>query len=215
MSLNPAVARFYALAVAEEVASEMRHDAVNGFGGLAAMAYQLWRRVTTAHPPLAEDGAIVSVYKGFSTHVTTAADRLDVRYLPETAAAPTPVDVERAVRASTSASVSAAASLPLLPMEAIELDAMLFGLLDAIDSTEGHPHVQLDVGADEVISITLSPLARGAIDVHPLGVRVAQRLAARWRGDLAVVASEEGRVSARVRLPTHPPGAVSATNAPR
>jgi hypothetical protein len=202
MSVSVALARFYALAVAEEVASEMRHDAVNGFGGLAAMAYQLWRRVTIAHPPLGEDAAIVGTYKGFSSHVSAAAERLEVRFLPPTAP-PAAIDVERVVRATAEAAGSAVevtveGVLEPVAIDELELAAIVFGLLDPSGDVAANT-VTLAPGAGTVV-VTAAPYGAAVVDAPPLGVRVAQRLAAA-AGDTAL---------ARLQLPT-----VIATNAVR
>jgi hypothetical protein len=201
MPVSTPLARLYALAVAEEVASELRHEAVNGFGGLAAMAYQLWRRVTGAHPPLAQDAAIVGVYKGFSTHVTSAAERLEVRFLPDALALSEPVDAAATVRGlardvAPDAELAIAEGTRPARVHPIELQAIVFGLLDAAGS---HPRVRLEANASD-LSITVGPLPGPGPDRPSLGVRVAQRLAARWRGEVDLVDSGDGW-AARLRLP--------------
>lgn len=227
MAISDNLARFYARCFAEEVASEMRHDAVNGFGGLSALVFHLWRRATAAHPPLATQPEVAAVYKNFNQQVTGAADRLDVQFLPPTPVGSAPVSPANVARTLVAAMDDGppvdvapdSAAVTDVSVDRLEMEAMLLALLEAarehaMATPLDLPRLSVGVRThEEGVAIDVGPVAPGSDETPALGLRVARRLAARWRGYMELSALTDSAepaspMRATVILPASPREAV-------
>ena len=144
---------------ADEVASTLRHEALNEIAGLGALVYRLRRRLE-AGPPLAVD--LVSLLDSIETRLSNAPGRLATRFLP----GPRPgqrADMLQAVRQLVAGcrsgaggplpveitSALAAAERPTAEVDADELQVAVGCLLE--NSLESHTRA----GVDASVLLTL------------------------------------------------------------
>lgn len=212
----------FTAAVAEEVASSIRHDFVNHLSAIANAGFRL--------QSLVGDGEEVRRVVGMITQRVTAAAAGLSREIPLASSAPLDLDPrEQTARFLESLTMPAgvrlagpesAMSVPIR-ISADELDLALFCLVkNAVEATAagggGSVHVRLRARAGEVeieVSDEGPGLSAEAVDhaFEPffttkarhlgLGLPIAKRIAYRWSGRLELAAGEPSGVHALLRLP--------------
>lgn len=203
----------YALAIADEIASEMRHEAVNAFGALSALSFHLWRRIGTAFPEVPASADLSALFRSLNDRATSSAEALEIRFLDgpcngarsdlraALAHATSVMPVRLVISDETSCEVA---------MDGTDLSALLLGLLCGARTDDGVVTTvePLAESPDRVVArIAPTPFAAKAFDVAlasdpaSLGVRVARRLAHRWAGDLRPIVGERPAEGLVLELP--------------
>jgi C4-dicarboxylate-specific signal transduction histidine kinase len=205
--------------IAEEVASSLRHTAVNKLAGVGALAFHLKRQLPAGQ--LSE--AAAAVLPLLDTQVGDATAALELRFLPPPPAHPDPVPLPAALaetlRASTTAGVEAGPHDACTALvDAAELDLALHCLLEnACEAAAGAPvRVRCRVLPDEEEMVAVEVVDRGPglperardpfFTTKPghlgLGLNIAARVAMRARGRLEL--QDGDGCTARLVLPRGP-----------
>lgn len=190
----------YALALADEIAAEMRHEAVNAFGALSALSFHLWRRIGMAFPAVPASPELATLWKTLNERTTMSAERLDVHFLetpPDSARASLRVALLQNGAGEGGRIRLASEDLDELgwdvAIDGTDLAALVLGLLVGARPEDGTTATIAYAGdlRDRLhLRLAPTPFAARAFDLDlpndaaSLGVRVAKRLANLWGGEL-------------------------------
>ena len=207
----PALAYVRSLCAADEVASTLRHEALNEIAGIGALTYRLRRRLEARFD---KDPDVIAVLDALETRMAASPTRLAIRFLPP----PRPetrADLVGAVRAAlTELGIPAELSCSLAstdsPVVAADPDELKVAIgclaensLEALHRAGRDGPLFVEVRADRqqrVLEVrdhgeTLDPaVAERLLDpfftTQPgragLGLKIARRIAQRWNGELLI-----------------------------
>jgi signal transduction histidine kinase len=202
--------------IAEEVASGMRHAAVNKLAGLGALAFHLKRQLPADQ--LTE--AAAAVLPLLDAQVGDATAALERRFLPPPPPDPDPVALPAALAETLrAAGVEAGPHEPCTALiDATELDVALQCLLEnACEAAAGGPvrvRCRVLAGEEDMVAVEVVDQGPGLPEqardpfftTKPgrlgLGLNIAARVAMRARGRLEV--QDAGGCTARLVLPRGP-----------
>jgi C4-dicarboxylate-specific signal transduction histidine kinase len=224
-----ALAGVRTLIALDEVASTMRHTALNDIAAMSALLYRLRRGIENS--PLAENPEMLHVLHALETRIAGASGKLAVRFLPP-AGRSARAEITEAVRAVVAAMApTATLEIPWAPSAgrwaAITSDELQVGLgcllENAVESVAGAGRGAVTVRASESTSVLTLEVVDDAepIDAeradklfdpffttrsgHPgLGLKVARAIAHRWEGELVLTPREPAGLVARLELPRVP-----------
>jgi signal transduction histidine kinase len=231
LSWPRALSRLRTLCAADEVASTLRHQALNELTGIGALLYRVRSRLGTAVAlgGRSSVGELQPLFDSMEARLHGAPVRLGYRFLPE-ASAGTRCDL----------AAQAAALLEGLGVEApvhctrpahalvaseeleVALGCLVENAVEALAQAgrQGHLAVQIDRRADRwavevqddgvgVDATAISHLFDPFFTTHPgragLGLKIARRIAHRWSGELLVARREPAGFSAALLLPIDEP----------
>jgi signal transduction histidine kinase len=222
----PALAHLRTLCAADEVASILRHEALNEIAGLGALVFRLRRRIEVR---MTVDGDLQQVLETLETRLTNSQARLAAHFLPS---APVNARADLAAvlaelpgRMGIAATVESALGVHEPPDAAIDTDELSVAvgclLENAVESLAR-------AGSDQPVALRLhGDRERRVIDVVDagvgvdaaaldrlldpffttraagggLGLKIARRIAHRWNGELLVAPAQPRGLRVQLVLP--------------
>jgi C4-dicarboxylate-specific signal transduction histidine kinase len=213
----------------DEVASTMRHTALNDVAAMSALLYRLRRGIESS--PLAENPEMIHVLRALETRIAGASGKLAVRFMAPAGRAER-AGLGAAIRAIVAAlAPSAEVALPWGAGEegwaAIARDELEVGLgcllENAVEAVQLAGRGTITVRAVESKSVLALEVADDAetIDAeradklfdpffttrpgHPgLGLKISRAVAHRWEGELVLTPRSPAGLAARLELPRAP-----------
>jgi signal transduction histidine kinase len=223
----PALGYLRTLCAADEVASILRHEALNEIAGLGALVFRLRRRIEAR---LTVDGDLQQVLDTLETRLTNSQARLAANFLPAAALNARADFVALLSELPARMGIAAEVESALLPAEprelAIDGDELCVAvgclLENAAESLARAGSTQpvsvrlrgdrerrlievVDAGAGvdtAVLERLLDPFFTTRPDGGGLGLKIARRIAHRWNGELLVAPALPRGLTVQMVLPT-------------
>jgi C4-dicarboxylate-specific signal transduction histidine kinase len=213
---------------AEEVASTLRHEALNEIAGLGALIYRLRRRLE-AHPEV--ESEIAPLLGALEGRLTSSPGRLATRFLaspPSGTTADLPATLRElvgALRLASGAAPPAEVISALTPAESlaavdvpelqVAVGCLLENAIEAHQRSDTRGPVLITVRAErdrrlievrdqgppvagELLQKLLDPFFSTEPGQTGLGLKIARRIAHRWNGELLI--SQDDRPGLKVEL---------------
>jgi signal transduction histidine kinase len=222
----PALAYLRTLFAADEVASILRHEAMNEIAGLGALVFRLRRRIEAR---VSVDGELGQVLETLENRLANSQARLSARFLPSPAldaranlpallgqlSALTGIAVE--VRSTLTGAESAEAAIDADELR-VALGCLLENAAEALQQAGSPQPVQMSLRAERdrliigvvdagagaapaVFDRLLDPFFTTQQGRGGLGLKIARRIAHRWAGELLVTRAEPQGLSVELQLP--------------
>jgi C4-dicarboxylate-specific signal transduction histidine kinase len=219
------LARLRHKACLDEVASTLRHTALNDFAGVGALVYRLRRRVEAATP--GPDPEVVAALEAIEARIAAAPARLNARFMPavertaRTEVGPALGELVAVLGANVSLDAGpggwaaidrhelAVAVACLVENAAEAVAAAGRGTITVTSSTD-HGTLAIEIGDDaEAIDALLAerlfdPFFSTRLGHQGLGLKIARAIAHRWDGELLLTPRRPAGLSARLELPAAP-----------
>lgn len=215
----PALGYLRGLCAADEVASTLRHQALNEIAGVGALLYRLRRRLA-AH---ALDPEVTNVLDAIDARLAGGPGRLATRFLRTSTGAGGHVDLTELAR-STVTSLNAAAVVdadgPVLAVVDPDEIRVAIGCLleNAADVASSAEAIRVEVSQDSqrrvvgvrddgpaleasLLEKLLDPFFTTHAGRAGLGLKIARRIAQRWNGELLISPGEMRGLLVELVLP--------------